>query len=837
MSTHRPGYVREDSLGNIPLSEIPIAPQTTKQESISSKASLDAKSEKDYETPAIPTIFESEHEDLETDDIDDKHEKVMETAHDFSTKLKSIEVCRVGSWFENVVADIPVCMQDDPTLPVWTFRMWFLGVGFVAFAAVLGQIYYFRPQTVYVSSLFITVRMPTLIEKTRTLIKIRYKILSFVLGNIMAATLPGEERLARFGPVGRQIGYFLNPGPFNVKEHVAIQIMSSTAVSSATAISVFATDELYYNIEPNYGVAIFALIGSQLMGYGLAGLCRSFAVYPTYALWPSSFAYTQLFETLHSKHVAGAMKKRWRFFWILLAIVFIWTLTGVSIFCLAMQNSAWVTRIFGGANGNEGFGVFSMSFDWYYVGSSPFYTPLITQMNSWFGIGLCILINCLCYSQNLWKAKNFPWLSQSLFYENGSTYDQLLILDQNYNLNQTALDIQGVPYFTMTNALYYLGNYLAIGAQFSYVGLFYNKQIREAWHQFRTSKQLDPHYQKMLVYKEVPMWWYAATFLGAFACAMATAYTGHSHLPWWALIVAILLSSISMPFTAMLNAVTGFSVGFGDVAQLIGGEMLPGNPQTNLWFTLYGSTLADQGVSLLSDLKLGQYMKLPPRVTFTVQMLGSTIGGILQIIITKTSAPFLSFYDLNSYLPHGSVIANQRAILLSIEGTNIWNGQNVQSYVRPGPTAKESMADAARRPELASHRMGYGSGSTYYIVPICLAIGFLISFVFYGAHRLRPTWGFDQVLLPSQMYIRRKHPGWFRKYNVSLLIQGVILRITNLSALQKYLMCGAIDGGYQFMSFIATFAVQGGAGTEHPFPSWALNPASGNYDYCKYLET
>lgn len=29
-------------------------------------------------------------------------------------------------------------------------------------------------------------------------------------------------------------------------------------------------------------------------------------------------------------------------------------LTGVSIFCLARRDSAWVTRIFGGAAGNEG---------------------------------------------------------------------------------------------------------------------------------------------------------------------------------------------------------------------------------------------------------------------------------------------------------------------------------------------------------------------------------------------------------------------------------------------------------------------------------------------------
>lgn len=63
--------------------------------------------------------------------------------------------------------------------------------------------------------------------------------------------------------------------------------MSSTATDSALAISVFAADELYYNIEPNYGVAIFTLLGSQMFGYGIAGLMRSFTVFPTYIVFPN----------------------------------------------------------------------------------------------------------------------------------------------------------------------------------------------------------------------------------------------------------------------------------------------------------------------------------------------------------------------------------------------------------------------------------------------------------------------------------------------------------------------------------------------------------------------
>ena len=71
------------------------------------------------------------------------------------------------------------------------------------------------------------------------------------------------------------------------------------------------------------------------------------------------------------------------------------TLTGVSIFCLAKQNSAWFTRIFGGAAGNEGLGLFSLCFDWAYVGSGggdigSLFTPLSTQLSLYGGTLVCM---------------------------------------------------------------------------------------------------------------------------------------------------------------------------------------------------------------------------------------------------------------------------------------------------------------------------------------------------------------------------------------------------------------------------------------------------------------
>ena len=76
-------------------------------------------------------------------------------------------------------------------------------------------------------------------------------------------------------------------------------------------------------------------------------------------------------------------RKRVRLYWIAFAAMFTYEvipayifplLNGINIFCLASQHASpnvqnVFTNIFGGANSNEGLGLFSLGFDWQYIGS------------------------------------------------------------------------------------------------------------------------------------------------------------------------------------------------------------------------------------------------------------------------------------------------------------------------------------------------------------------------------------------------------------------------------------------------------------------------------------
>lgn len=50
------------------------------------------------------------------------------------------------------------------------------------------------------------------------------------------------------------------------------------------------------------------------------------------------------------------------------------------------------------------------------------------------------------------------------------------------------------------------------------------------------------------------------------------------------------------------------------------GYLYPGYPAANMCFKVYGYISMKQGLTFLQDLKLGHYMKTPPRAMFMAQV-------------------------------------------------------------------------------------------------------------------------------------------------------------------------------------------------------------------------
>ncbi|KAI0945261.1 hypothetical protein AcW1_001521 [Taiwanofungus camphoratus] len=738
------------------------------------------------------------------DNDDEPDVKVIEKAQDVAVEILSSE--------------------DHPELPVLTFRSVFLGVGLSVFSAVLATIYTFKPQNATVSQLFCL-------------------IIAYVLGTLMATIIPSH-------------GYwrYLNPGPFNIKEHTVIVIMASTASSVAVAMEVIAALNLFYDIRLNAAVAIFQIFASQMIGYGIAGVLRNLLVYPTYAFYPT---YISVVNLLQSLHYGGALNhKRRKYFWLVFAGIFFWEwipqypfplLTAISVICLIDNGrNIFVRNLFGAGSSNEGIGLFSFSTSWTLITQgSPLVWPWQTQINSYsespslapyslsttihvvfltrhsysqVGMAIGYIVLTVAYYKNSFNGRNLDWMSTSLFGSDGSTYNQSAILTPENTLDPAKLAQVGLPRYTTTYTISQMCYNFSLGAAVVHVLLWHWGDLKRAFGQLRFLKNSDdiddPHYQEMKKYKEVPQWWYLALFLVSLGVGIGCSYTtGKALLPWWSILLFTVISFFIAVCLGFIMATTGFSISIKYAIQILAAFIHPGNPIAVMYVNLYGNSTSYQTLYMLQDLKLGQYTKIPPRWTFAAQMAGSILGSIFN------------------YTMMISIVDNNRAVLLDPVGTRVWSGWIIQGY------NSASVAMGALGKELFTY------GKPYYLVAFAIFIGLAFPIPFWLVHRYSPPgsriakiaayintpivalyvgylpysvngqwWSCLVIGLASQWWARRYRPGWFKKYN--------------------YLTSAALDGGSQVILFILSFAVFGASGNAIAFPYWWGNPENLSVDRC-----
>ncbi|CAO3695028.1 hypothetical protein G6F70_002764 [Rhizopus microsporus] len=678
-----------------------------------------------------------------------------------------------------IVNDIAV-INDNPDLPVLTVRSIITGLILSILSSSVSQLMQFKPVGSTLTNTFLL-------------------IVAYLICSAWAKWLPQHA--------------WLNPGPFNYKEHTCIYIMVSSANTSAYGTLVLSTQQLFYSNTPGPAGSIFFLLATQLVGYGIAGQLRPFLVYPSNLIWPTSLPLVSVLSTFSAK----SEEARWRtrFFFIVFFAIFVYELIpqymfpllgGLSIVCIARQDSRWVKNLFGGLNPNEGLGMFSLCFDWNLLSSiSPLVLPFWVQMNILAGILLLWFIGPLAYYFNVWNAQSFPFLSNSIFrlFPNGTAeyYPQGEVLNSDNTVNQTALAEVGIPVYSTIYAISYVVVNMTLTATISHVFLFYGKQIYDTFRILRTklsTGDLDIHMKLMKNYPEVPQWWYYGVFMTGIAVNIGVAYANHSGFPWWGCILAIGLSAIlSLPLN-MITAITGGGIGLNVFAEMIGGFVLPGHPIANMYFKTLGYNTLSQAGAMASDLKIGHYMKVPPRMTFLYQMLGTTIGAIFNYIINKL------------------IVESKADVLLLPNGNQFWNGA--------GP---QTMNSAAMTWGGIGPMAMFGPHSRYSMVLWAFFIGFLLPVPFWALHKKYPKAGFQYVNIPmiasgymimpgsttswitcsyiiviySQFYLKRRYTAWFAKHN--------------------YLISAALDSGTSIMVFLLSMTVQGGgSGVPYPFPTW-----------------
>ncbi|KAJ3013616.1 hypothetical protein HKX48_005646 [Thoreauomyces humboldtii] len=712
--------------------------------------------------------------------------------------------------------------EDDPTLPVLTFRSVFLGTLWGIVLCVANSIFSFRTVTLLISVTIVI-------------------LLAYPMGHAMAKILPRSS----FNAFGQS--WSLNPGPFNAKEHVVLGMIASAMGSQPPyGIDNVVAQRLAAGQAVSFGSAIPWVLCTQMIGFGFAGVLRRFVVWPREMPWPSNYSLMALYASFWGNDDAmaaeGASKykmSRYTFFWIAVICCIGYeflpqyifnALQTVSLLCWFSKDA--VARNYGSAT--YGFGYLTLTFDWNYITSTfmttPFWVTCLMLSGNIFWTWIMVpILNAGNHpgSNAISAATGMQAINDSGLY----TLDGALVAKTHlYNLpeftvNHTYIETAGP--FVISNTFYmsYVQSFFNLSATLSHCFLWYGPQLkRQTIAMFRQEgrESHDVHNELMRAYKEVPEWFYALIALVFFIGMILTGELTIFKMPWWSVFVATAVVAVFIIPIAIINAITGMQIGLNVITEFIAGLALPGNVVAVMCFKSYGYNTMIQALSLLSDLKLGHYLHIGPRTMLFTQMYGTVIGAFIS---TGVCLKLIDVWGPTSMGGNGTLDPHQGdwksvSYYLFFNAAAIWGAIGPRHFFGDAYGNKVYIGFA-----LGGKSMLGKLGDSILPVAPWLAnryrpsrwwiyMNFAVFSMAIGNWQIgnpqNYTWSVLVVAFVSQFYLFRNHFAWWSKYN--------------------YVLGAGLDAGLAVAIIIITLV-----NMSHPAKEWAGNAyknAASDY-YCQ----
>ncbi|EJD55068.1 OPT-domain-containing protein [Auricularia subglabra TFB-10046 SS5] len=510
---------------------------------------------------------------------------------------------------------------DDVTMPAMTFRMWTLGMLLCIVASGANIFFNFR-------------------QPSPQIVPLVLLLISYPAGKLMAYSLP--IRIIKFPRWLGGLEFSLNPGPFNMKEHVLIYIMANVSIVPAYGLTAIVVAEVFYDMKRGFWFALVLVLATQLTGFGLAGLCRRFLVWPASMIWPQNLVACTLLNTLHAEDdkLSGGIT-RFRFFMIAFVGTFFffflpgYIFTALSTFswvCWIRPKNIVVNQLFGV---QSGLGLGLLTFDWSQITwiGSPLMVPWWAELHVFTGFVIFYVIACpILYYTNVWNMSYFPMLSNIPYDKFGKQYDIDRVLGPDHKLNATAYENYSNLYMPAGWVMTYFLAFAVSTSVIVHTALYHGQSMLNGIKNMRVEKD-DIHAKLMRSYPEVPDWWYAVVFVVFFALAIVAVEHWDTGVPVWALLLALIIAILYTLPGGFIFALTGQTITLNQVAQIIPGTLLPGNAFANMIFKVYAIQTQIEAINFVQDLKLGHYIKVPPRATFIVQSTATIIASFVQVSV------------------------------------------------------------------------------------------------------------------------------------------------------------------------------------------------------------
>ncbi|KAH6900541.1 OPT oligopeptide transporter protein-domain-containing protein [Thelonectria olida] len=565
----------------------------------------------------------------------EKHQKLIE-----EIKIEAALITNNSPYAEvRAVVD----NHDDPSMPCSTIRAWAIGIVFSVAISFINAFFDIRQPNIYVSS-----NVP--------------QLLAYPVGKLFEKLLPDVG----FTLCG--VRHSLNPGPFNKKEHMLITIMSTVSkdVPYTNYIIWIQYLPIYFN-QPwaiSFGYQITIALSTNFIGYGLAGLCRRFLVYPSYCVWPASLVTIALNTAFHNDGnipVAGPFRKLWqwsrlKFFAFAFALMFFYFWVPNYLFA-ALSFFSWMTWI-APTNVNLSLitgGLTGMAlnplptWDWNILTTyvDPLMVPFFSTLNFFVGGFVTFFIVVAIYYTNTYNTAYLPINSNRVWDHFAHHYNVSAILDERGILDGSKYEAYSPPFLSAACIVLYTFFFAVYTSTVTYGILYHHREIAIGFrdlvnsmrpskkHQVEAGQVLDVHNRLMESYREVPEWWYLAVLvmavvLGVVGIAQWPTYTTPA-----VVLYGIVLCLIFVVPVGIIRAMTGVEVTLNVLAEFIGGSWVEGNALAMCFFKTYGFVCCSQALSFSNDLKLAHYLKIPPRFTFWAQMVPTVVSTFVCVAIVQ----------------------------------------------------------------------------------------------------------------------------------------------------------------------------------------------------------
>ncbi|ORX40104.1 OPT oligopeptide transporter protein-domain-containing protein [Kockovaella imperatae] len=686
---------------------------------------------------------------------------------------------------------------DDPMLPCLTFRVWIIGTVFAAAGSFIDTLFAFRQPPVYVG---VSVG----------------QLLAYPAGKFLEKITP-QAQFHLFG-----YNFSLNPGPFSRKEHMLITLMCNVSMTSPYTVDIVPVQYLpqFFNqsFAKSRGYQFLNTIGTNFVGYGMAGLTRRFLVWPSFAIWPgtlSNLALIKAFHTEKNEPVRGPFGvwriSRERFFLIAFGAMaiyfffpgFIWTsLSAFSWITWIAPNNIKLDAICG-FNGGMGFNPWP-TWDYNITYSATGYVPLAIPLFTVGNLAISTIIGCLIviaiWFPNKWNTAYLPINAPDTFDNTGGLYNVSKVLNDHASLDLAAYQDYSEPWMSAGTIVAYIFYFVMYSATIVYICLFHRHELGRAFQGFwravrkpfrkgaEEDEALDEDIHCRLMrqnYVDVPEWVYAIVLLVFAAIGMIGVGIYPTQTSPVVLVFGIVVTLITLIPVGVIQAVTGIPVPTNVIAEFVGGAFVSGNANALMYYKTYGYISCYQAMAFSNDLKLAHYSKLPPWHTFTGQMWATMVYSIVSASIFNFA---MSFRD---------VCTKDAAF----------------NFTCPG---QEQYFTAAVFWGTLSPKRLFGKGKRYNLMLLGFPAGVILVLVYWALRKKYPRWAL----------LRQVHPVIFCQgpiyylapYNVSYMLPFLYVtlfsfkyirpRYTEFWAKYNYVLASAFPTGIAVSAVIIFFALE-----------------------------